>query len=136
MDIDDRIKDIRAQDFFPDSDSLFCKLCGQRLPYTFEHHEEEGDDFVCFQCLTWMVDIRKNRVYQGIIKKFSKPRCGYCFKARKLFGKWCRECRDEKHRRDIKELLAKKMLDSEDQKLFEYYQQQSIWKKEFKKKHG
>lgn len=142
--IDDSIKEIKEQRFYgygPNHHFKICNRCGNTF-YSFLSESEElaneaafnGDDTpsFCDSCILKIVENRKTfPVKQKKIKK--NICCNYCFKKRRLVGKWCRTCRNSYQASEIRKLLSVKSLTSDEKNKLDTYKNYPIWNRKFSK---
>lgn len=114
-----------------------CERCGmkfyvglpskQELEADEDTNNGEQDQPYCYACI---IDITTNHV-PVVIPTPKETICRYCRKKRKLIGAWCRTCRNNSQRKEIKLLLSEK-ISSYDKKLaLLTYEKSPIWRKEF-----
>lgn len=133
MDSESRLRGIKTQRHFNDMRPVLCRTCGARIPDYFEADPEGFDDFHAqVFCSTCLIRAIKS---QGPVREQKEPRpvCGYCFKRRKLIGKWCRTCQRNHQRREISKLLEKELLNENETMALNFFKRQAIWGKEFGK---
>ena len=144
MDIDNIIKSIK-EDRSHGRTGLSRKHC-ERCGFSFTvmspsvsdetHNEtilnEELPQPFCYQCLG-EISMDKVSMFTSDFS-FSKRRtCHYCFKVRTLVGAWCKTCRNNHQRREIKILLNEKFLTDYQRECLALYRQTPLWRKEFRK---